>query len=223
MSARQQGFAQPLLPQVNLLPPEVRAARGLRVVKRWLAAALVLVVLALVAVTGLSFLNVGRAEEALADAQDETVRLKAEEARYAEVPAVLEALSKTKEARAIGMSTEIQWKPYLDAITAVLPADVSFKTISLTSATPMQSPPLPSNPLQKPSIGTLMFTGRTSTLPDTSAWIDALNSVPGFSDAWVTTAKVAAEDATIYYDVTSNVMITDAAYALRFAAVEETS
>ena len=50
MSARAQAGMAPLLPQVNLLPPEVKAARGLARIKRWLAVG---VLVTLILATGL--------------------------------------------------------------------------------------------------------------------------------------------------------------------------
>lgn len=211
------------LPQVNLLPPEIRAARSLKVVKRWLALALGVVVLLIGGVFAFSLMSAGLAEQELADAQADTQRLKLEEAQYAEVPLVLTALEDTERAREIGMSTEVNWKSYLDAITAVLPQNVSVDSISFSGATPVAAPPLPASPLHDPSVGSLQFSGRTATIPDISAWVDALNSVPGFSDAWVNSSAVAGEEGTVYYEVESVVQVTDAAYTHRFDATEEES
>ena len=68
----------PHLPQVNLLPPEVRAARGLVRVKQWLALSLVLVVLLLVAGVGTAFLARQSADSEIVDAQSEATLLRTE-------------------------------------------------------------------------------------------------------------------------------------------------
>lgn len=209
------------LPQVNLLPPEVRAARGLRVTKRWLGLALVVTVVACVAAYGYAMLTAAAAQSGLEEAQAETARLQTEAAKYAEVPVVLRALDDAKTARETGMSTEVQWKAYLDAITAVLPANVSIDSMVQTGASPIAAAPAPTDPLQLPSVGQIQFTGRTSTTPDTAAWVDALNSIPGFSDAWVSSAAVTEDEEGIYYTVAATVQVTDAAYSHRFAATED--
>ncbi|HEY3547413.1 MAG TPA: hypothetical protein VGK17_15175 [Propionicimonas sp.] len=223
ISKKSQAVGAASLPQVNLLPPEVRAARGLKVVKRVLALALVGVLILIGGVYALSLLQRTAAENELADAQRETKQLQAQEDKYAEVPAVRTALDTTKHAREFAMSTEVQWSGYLAAITAVLPPDASVETFTLAGATPMALPELAASPLQAPSVGTLSFTGRTATVPDTAAWIDALNSVPGFSDAWVSSAVVEGEDGNTYYTVLSTVQVTDQAYDHRFAVTEEKS
>jgi hypothetical protein len=205
-------------PQVNLLPPEVRAARGLKTVKRLLVMALVLVVLLCGATVVFARNDKATAAAGLTTAQDKTTQLKAQEKKYADVPRVLGLLDNTTRARSIGMSTEVLWTPYYQAITAVLPQDVSFDTLQVTEADPMTAAPPPSTPLQAPSIGKIQFTARSKTLPDTAAWIDALNSIPGFGDAWVSSAQAqsgtSAND--VYYNVTATVQVRNAALAHRF-------
>lgn len=211
------------LPQVNLLPPEIRAARSLAVVKRWLGLALVvvLVVLALVYV-GSTFVR-STAEAELADAQAETTRLQKEEAKYAEVPQVLGSIKLTTDARLAGTTTEVLWEPYMDALTAVLPADVSIEAITVTAATPLDGPLAPSDPLQAPSVGSISFQGRSTTIPNTAAWVEALATVPGFSDPWVSSVSVTDEDGSVFYTVSSTVQLSDAVFAHRFVATEGTN
>jgi hypothetical protein len=209
------------LPQVNLLPPEVRAARGLKVVRRWLLVGLVLVAITLAGGYFLSVLERTAAEVERDEARAETVQLQAEQERYSEVPVVLNALSDVQLARQVGMLTEISWKPYIDAITSVLPAGVSLDTINMNGATPVLLASAPESPLFGPSVAQINFTGRSLTIPDTAALIDALNSVPGFVDAWATSSVRADEEGTMYYAVSASVRVEASAYALRFFETEE--
>ena len=211
-----------VMPQVNLLPPEIRAARGLRVVKRWLLLVLALVV----AVSAMGFagslLVKSAAEDDLAQAQTETSRLQLEQQKYAEVPQVLNEVQAVTSARQLGMSTEVQWKSYLGAISAVLPHGVSIDSLAFTGATPMTPAAPAANPLGAPSVGQVKFTARSQTVPDTAALIDALNSVPGFVDAFVSSTTVTSNTALTYYTVDASVQVTTAAYDHRFAAAEGT-
>jgi Tfp pilus assembly protein PilN len=210
------------LPQVNLLPPEVRAKRGLKVVKRWLGVSLLATLVLCVLAYGASLVSSAAASSDLAKAQAETSRLQNEQKKYAEVPQVLTALAAAKSARTLGMSTEVPWKSYLDAITAVLPANVSIESFAVTGASPIAAPPTKTNVLQAASVGQVQFTGRVATVPDTAAWIDALNAIPGFSDAWVSSEAITETNKLTYYTVTSTVQVTQSAYAKRFAAAEGT-
>ncbi|MGN8245523.1 PilN domain-containing protein [Cellulomonas soli] len=208
------------LPQVNLLPPEVRAARGLRATKRWLGLGLVATLALCVAGYGAALISGGLADAELVEAQAETARLQSEQAQYAEVPVVLNALAQATAARQLGMSTEVQWKPYIDAIAAVLPAGVSIETFTVTAATPMAAAAAPSDPLQAAGMGSIQFTTRSSTVPDVAAWVDALNSVPGFSSAWVGSSTLTSDESGAYYAVSSAVVVTTDAFSLRFAQTE---
>jgi Tfp pilus assembly protein PilN len=209
------------LPQVNLLPPEVRAARGLRSIKRWLVIAL----LVTIALCGLLYVvNIAQAQAAddeLMDAQSETARLTLEQAKYAEVPRVLNQLDVTNSTRTIAMSTDVLWKSYLDAITAVLPEGVSLDVVSMTGATPMTPLAAPASVLQSARVGEIVLTGRSLSLPDTAALIDELNSIPGLGDAWVTAAVVDSDpEFGIYYKIDGSVQVRAGAFSDRFEPVD---
>ena len=221
MRPRAQAMVAPSLPQVNLLPPEVRSARGLKVVKRWLASAVVLSLLLAAGLVGLAVLAQRDADAELAVAQAETDRLMAEQEKYAEVPIVLRRLDLIERAREVGMSTEVLWSPYLSAIAATAPEGVNIESVTVTSTTPMSLPTAPANPLQALSAGTITFTAGSLTVPDTAAWLDGLGTIPGFADAWFSSATIAEIDGTTYYSVSATVQFSDQAYARRFVATEE--
>lgn len=208
-------------PQVNLLPPEVTAGRRLKVIKRWLGIALVLVLVVCAGGFAYAKLVESKAQADLADAQAETQRLQAEQQKYAEVPRVLGALDDTKIVRAIGMATDVDWWAYYSAITAALPPNVSIDSLVVTSTTALDPAAAPANPLQAESVGRIDFVGRSLTVPDTAAWLDALDAVPGFSDAWTSAANVTENaDGTVFYNVTVGVQVTAAAYSHRFDIAE---
>ncbi|GIG20375.1 hypothetical protein Cch01nite_10990 [Cellulomonas chitinilytica] len=204
------------LPQVNLLPPEVRVARGLRATKRWLAIGIVVVVAFAAGGYGIALVDAASAESELVQAQDDTARLQAEQSKYAEVPQVLSALSNAQLARALGMGQDVQWKSYVDAMTAVLPEHVNVDTLLVALTPASSSAPAATTPLQTPSVGQITFTARALAVPDTAAWIDALNSVPGFAGTTITSAAVTEDENGAYYQVSGTVQITEAAFSHRF-------
>ncbi|NMM16802.1 MAG: fimbrial assembly protein [Cellulomonas sp.] len=206
----------PSLPQVNLLPPEVRAARGLTHIKRILGAAL-LGVLLLAGVGYALALSVSASATAdLATAQVETVRLQAEEAKYADVPIIVNGLKRTTDARTLGMASEIQWKGYLDAITAVLPTGASITALSVAQATPSIAAPSPLDALSKQGVALITFTGRAATLPDSSAWIDALNQIPTFYSATFSAVTLEDTSGKHGYTISSTVSVDSTALSHRF-------
>ena len=203
-------------PQVNLLPPEVRASRALRVVKRWLAIVLVVAILASAGVVAFAILAQRGADRELADAGLRTEQLNAERSKYADVPLVLAAVDATKLARTRGTSTEVIWTPYLQAIAATAPAGVSVSNISVVSPWPAVTGTTTGSPFAAPGVGTITFTARSLTVPDTAAWLDGLETVPGFADAWFSDAT-RSTDAVTFYEVSGTVQLTEQAWALRFA------
>ncbi|WP_028046326.1 hypothetical protein [Cellulomonas sp. URHE0023] len=209
------------LPQVNLLPPEVRAARGLVNVKRWLAIALVIVVVGIGLVYAIALFAKGSAEDSLASEQARTDELQAEVAKYAEVPRVLANLARTEDALKLGTSTEIQWKTYLDAITAVLPADVSIDSFTVAQSTPWMAAAGTQDPLVTPGVANISFTVRASTLPDTAAWLDALDSIPNVSSPSMSMASLTADTGEPYFAVTSTLQVDATAVVPRFADTKE--
>jgi Tfp pilus assembly protein PilN len=206
----------PSLPQVNLLPPEIAAARNLTRIKVWLGVALLMTVVLAAAGFGAALLNGNAATAELETAQSDGARLQGDQAKFAEVPKVLGALADAKAARLVGMSTEVAWTAYLNAISATLPPNVSIDNLSVHGGTPMVPALAPATALQAPSLCTITFAARSMTIPDSAAWADALNSVPGFADAWVSSASVTAQGTTTYYQVVGSVQVNNVALANRF-------
>ena len=217
MSSRAQSHGAPALPQVNLLPPEVTAARGLARTKRWLV---FFVLVSFIGAAGLVVQAILAQQDAaaeLATHQQRTADLDAELLEYSEVPTVLGALEQAKIARQVGMSTEVLWRPYLEAIAATAPPEVRIETIEMSGATPMQLPAAPVGALAAPSIATITFTAQSLTVPDIEAWLISLESIPGFADPWISLAAVTEKDAVAFYNITATVQVNEQAFALRFA------
>jgi hypothetical protein len=203
-------------PQVDLLPAEVREGRKLKSTKRALlmsvAGVAVVVSLAAVAVS----VGAASASADLSRVQGQTSVLMAEQAQYADVPRVLTQISSAEAARQAGMSTEILWKPYLEALRAVTPKGVSYDDLTVAAATPIAAGPASTDALAAASVGQITFTARALTLPDMSAWMDAISTVPGLGDPWFTTATLTDDTGSLYYKVSATVAIRDSALAHRF-------
>lgn len=206
------------LPQVNLLPPEVRAARSLSVVKRWLGLSLVVVLVLVALGYGGAVLARSAADAELSAAEDTQIALRAEEATYAEVPRVLGAITQTTDARDVGMAPEVSWKQYLDAISAVLPVGMSIDDFALNGPSPVALPVVGTDPLQGESIGSVSLQLRSTNPPVTADLIDALDALPGLDSTWVSSIATAEEEGTVYYAVTLTAQLNDAARLERFAA-----
>lgn len=220
-SSRGADLGGPRLPQVDLLPPEVRASRGLSQTKRWLGLSLILVVLVAALAYGWAFLTEKNANEHLAESQDTAAELSREKVKYAEVPVVLGAISDVKVARLLGMSTEVAWTPHIQAIAAVLPAGTSIESFTITQASPTETISVPGDQLNGPRIASIVFTARSATLPDGSAWLDALDSIPGFVDPTLQSTSLSEADGVPFYMMSSTIEVDASALADRFIEVKE--
>lgn len=210
----------PRFPQVNLLPPDVRSKRGLRKVKNRLALALLFVLLFLGLAFAWAALMQSQSADDLALKEAEVVRLQTEQAQYSEVPRVKGQIADATAARDIASSTEVLWKSYIEAIQAVAPADWTLKTMTTAMPTPTDPGSVSPDALVAPGVGMIAFTGEASTLPDVAAWMDALDSIPGFSGSVLGSAVATDDDGVSYYETSTTIQVDAAAFALRFAEEE---
>lgn len=210
----------PQLPQVNLLPPEIRAGRQLSNLKPWLGIALLAAVLGAGLLIVWSNFGLRSAENELSDTQDENAALVAQQAQFSEVPQVLADLDTIKSARLYGMSVETMWRPYISAISATAPAGVSVEAMAMTLVT---ADALSAVPGVEPMISQVTFDARSLTLPDTAAWLEGLDAIEGLSNAWFTSATLSEENGIVHYVVSGSVDVTFDALALRFLDTEEDS
>ena len=207
-------------PQVDLLPPEVRAGRKLKAVQRLLVLAILGVVLVAAAGWVYSLLTLSDAKKEVATARGDTDRLNADQAKYAEVPQIQAELSTTQTALDQVTSSEVLWKGYLEALRAVTPPQVSYDTMQFAVSN-SGGAAVSANALQAPSLGQIVITGRSATVTDMSAWMDAIRTIPGLSDPWFTQASLTDDNGVAFYQVSGTVQITSAALAHRFAAAPD--
>lgn len=209
-------------PRVNLLPPEIYGAQSVSRLKRVLALSLVLVVALCGGGYALFAFALSAQEDALAEAESETIRLTQEQTQYAEVPVVLNRLEQLEDAREQGMSTETLWRDYLGYVFAVMPGGVQVASITVSGATPMLAPAISTDPLQGESVSQIGFTALSDTMPNLANWQDALDSIPGFQDVWVSTVTVGEDEETKTprYEFAVTAQVTDEAYANRFLPME---
>ena len=174
------------IPRVDLLPPEIRAARHLRRVQQWLGAGVVVVLLLVTGATALAESAVSTAGDELAAAQARTAALQAEQAQYAEVTRVQSQLEEVESARASSMAGDVLWASYLDEISGRAPAGVWLEQLGVAlqpTAVAAGTPGEATDPLAEPAIATVTVTGRGGSYEDVAAWLDGLTAVPGLSDA----------------------------------------
>ena len=203
-------------PRVDLLPPELFAQRKAAGNLRRLGLGVVLVALLVIGTIGLATFHSLRAQADLVAEQSRTQALLAQQKKYIEVRKVQVEVSSLQAAQQVGTSTEIDWKKYLTAVQATLPANVTLNSVTIDSASPLAAYAQSTVPLQGSRVATLSFTAVSPTLPEVPAWLDSLTSLPGYTDA--SPGSVTRDAATGAYTVDITMHINQAAFTKRFAA-----
>jgi Tfp pilus assembly protein PilN len=181
--------------QVNLLPPELRQRQAIRRTTSIVIAA-GLAVLALVG--AFYFLQAQRlsdVEGQLADQNDTNAQIQAEIAElqpFADLQAELQA---KQQLVASLLVNEVSWSSALLDVSRVIP-DASYLT-SLTgqvAATAGVAAPPPEGGL----IGSMTFQGVASQTETIATWLNDLEQVQGWVNAWVTNASESEPFSGIY-------------------------
>jgi Tfp pilus assembly protein PilN len=209
----QEAFAaltQVRVPRVNLLPPEIVEGRRLHRTKGVLAASLVAVIAALGGVYALQLQSSHRAQGDLDEAQTRGVHLKAQQQKYADVPATIAAIDAAETARAAAMANDVEWYRTLTNFAVTLPSNVWFNQVQL------QLNPTTGAVPQGPGIGQITVTGQALDHPDVATWLDVLGRQPGLSDAYFSSSNKTAVGNKSVVTFTSTATITDESLSHRY-------
>jgi Tfp pilus assembly protein PilN len=206
-------------PRVDLLPPEVKSRHKARAVRRALALTVVGVLVLAAAGTAAASWRAEQSKAELASAQARTDSLLAEQGTFAEVRTVQDQLDTALAAREVGVSTEIDWKSYLEAVRAVLPADVTITTVGVDSQSPLTPFQQATVPLQAQRVATLSLALTSPSLPTVPQWLEALTSLPGYADG---APGSITQSETGGYLVNLVLHINQDAYSKRFADTAST-
>jgi Tfp pilus assembly protein PilN len=207
------------VPRVDLLPPEVRARRRARALRRSLVLAVVGVAAAVALATAGSFAYNIQANVALAMEQARTTSLLGQQAKYADIRSMQDDIKLLHAAQEVGASTEIQWKAYLEKVQATLPAGVSVQTVEVESASPLAEFQQGSTPFEGPRVATITFSARTDSFPSTPEWLKALEGLPGYVDA--TPNNLTRDEGTGSYTVSITMHVNGDVYDGRFSSKDK--
>lgn len=199
--------------RVDFLPKEVRDKRRGKALRRRLSFTIFITILLMVGCTALVRAQAQQAHRNLAIEEANTRYLLIEQRKYSEVAKAQQEIATIQAAQQVGTSTEINWKEYLTAVQGTLPSNVTIQTINIDSATPFAPYMQATAPLQGSRIATLSFTAISPTLPKVPAWLIALTSLPGYSDA--SPSSVTRTEAGAY-SVNITMHINQAAFTNRF-------
>lgn len=197
-------------PHVDLLPTEVFVERRQRagVRRAWLG--VVVVAVAVGAVTVLASASAIQADSALAEARRETDSLLVQQQQYRDVRTTETQSELLRAAQAVGGSTEIDWQATLQRVQSSLPAGVTITGVQIDSATPTAPYEQATTPLQGQRVATLTIDAASPTLPSVPAWLDSVRKVPGYVDA--NANSVTLDTSTNVYTVDMTIHLDEAVY-----------
>lgn len=178
----------PRLPRVNLLPPEMGAARRLRQVQGGL---LGLVALSL-GVVGALYLHahggVAQAQQQFDDAQRKNVTL---QSQLAGLQGVTKAKAQVQQAEGqlqSAMGQDIRWSRYLKDLTLNTPANVWYEQTTFTVAGGAPGGAPASTLAASGAVGTVTFAGQALTHMDVAALLVQLGKEKGFVNPYFTSS-----------------------------------
>ena len=168
------------VPRVNLLPPEVLAARKFRSV-RWRLVLAVVVTLA-VAAGGVAWAQskVGVARRELAVVQDRTGLLNQQVSRYSEVPKALQAVDAVKAARESALGKDVLWYRFLNDVALATSSSVSLSSMTVELNASATGTSTATDPLAPAGIGVVTVKGTATGYPAVVAWMRSIAGVSGF-------------------------------------------
>lgn len=169
-------------PRIDLLPPEIRAARKTAAVRRAMTMLLVgLVAVVVVATAGVGVLA-GIAKSQLEAEQAITAELFAQQQEYIEVRQNAQQVATIEAAIRVGDSTLVDWESLSNDVTAAFPENTVVRALVMEAATPLRGAVQASTPLAQPRIATMLFTVYTPTLVESEVWVRSLEPIDGIVD-----------------------------------------
>jgi len=208
-------------PRANLLPPEIRQLAKARSQRRGLLFILGLVLAIVVAGYVASTLYANESRVALAAELARSEQLLGEKAEYISVSQLEAQLQVAEDARALAVSTEVNWSEYVAALQSRLPAGMTILGFTSNTATPAQPFTPPTAPLLQPRVGEITLTTTSADIPSVAPWLASIKTVTGTAD--VTLNTVTFQEGA--YISVLTIHINEEAFANRFAETddEETS
>jgi Tfp pilus assembly protein PilN len=206
-------------PFADLLPPEIRKEHQGKNTRGKMLWGILGVVLLVFVGTGVSYYFAMTSQMALIAEQNRTNDLMLEQQKYSEVRAVQGDIATIEAGQRVGTGTEIDWKAYLDRVDTTLPEGSAITTVTVDAASPLIDYAQPTGPLQGARVATLSLQLVSKTIPDISAWLGALETLPGFVDAFP--GSVTRNDAGGSYTVAMVLHINENAWSQRFVPEED--
>lgn len=207
----------------NLLPPELIAARRLRVVRKMIVAALVLVVALGAAGYGYGMYQQSGAQSALSAEQARTAQLLVQQQKYQEVVTISGSIAQIKGQLATLMTGDVDVAKLVGVVAARQPHGGSITQLQATVVSDPTQPSTDSGASVFDSsgqthIGTMSITGTARNMPEVAAFVNQLGKAPGIVGVFPTSQTTSTH--AVQYTI--QLTLTDKLLTHRFDAVTTT-
>ena len=205
------GTGLPILPRVNLLPPEIAETVRLRKIQYGLGGGLLAAVgiVALLYVGATSAVSDANTELETANASGAT--LQAETATYSDVTAVYARAAAAQAMLTTAMGEEVRYSQYLNDLSLTVPENVWVKNVAFA-----QAPAPAAVGSTVPGIGTATFTGVGFKHDDVAVWLESLAKQKGYVNPYFTSSTLALLGNRDTVNFTSTVTMTADALSGRY-------
>jgi len=210
-----QSVGVPVMPSVNLMPPEIAEAARFRRFQLAMGGA----VLGAVAVVAALYMHahggVAGAQQQVDQAQAQSTALQGQLARLQSVQDVYTQVSSREAMLSQAMGGEIRWSRYLNDLSLRMPDHVWLTNVS-ASETGATATALPTSTTTPGSIGNIQFAGVAFSHDDVATWLDTLAKERGFVNPYFTSSAEAPLGAKDLVNFSSSTDINDKAKSGRY-------
>lgn len=162
------------MPQINLLPPELRARRrGRRLIAIGTVAGVV--VLGFLGIVLLIQRNtISNEEEELRNLQDQAAELRTQVAELQEFGALKDEIDRKEGVLATALTNDVAWSKFLNDLSLIIPDDSWLTNLSLSAAAGEA-------PSGEQSFGTVSFQGFVFDFPGLAGWLTRTSQIDGLT------------------------------------------
>jgi len=206
-------------PSVQLLPPSVRDRAATRSRMRTGVLFIILGFIVAAALVAAGTLRSAQAAQSLADANNHTTELIAQQAQYADAVALDRLITQAEQLQLSATEFEVDWGPLVKRLIAKLPAGAEILSIDALGYEPWL--PLPTEDDEDSLEGTvagIQITLTSATVQDATNFSRSLASLKGFGVSAIGTVAVGIDGRVA---TTLAIVLTSEAVSGRFVDEEE--
>jgi Tfp pilus assembly protein PilN len=207
----------PVMPRVNLMPPEIAEAARFRRFQLAMGGAVVGAFVVVAALYMSAHGGVASAQNQLDAAKQQNIALQAQRNQLQSVQDVYSQVSAKQAMLTTAMGDEIRWSTYLNDLSLRIPDHVWLTNITATQTTAGTLPTTTTpGATTSTAIGNVVFTGVAFSHDDVATWLEALAKEKGYANPYFTNSTESTIGPRTVEDFTSSVDLSDTAKSGRF-------